>query len=329
MESDEKDVNNNDEGVYSPMVKIRKEQEVKMIEDNFEITNRQADPDYEAIHFSKSKKHDDIRLEGIEDLNIETFDRIETNSVLNFSSEKRDLVLGIIRKPEIKPLTVFNKERGGGLDSSRENSLEIEVDVNMEEREGSTGDQEDQGPSETEDGEAGDDATCIEEAESIIECPAITKNPFLKNNLKLNQHHKFKRSNIEKKQSKVVPKKFPFRRTNSENSNNSKTSSEECANDMTIKKAAALIKQFNNGGSSGKHSEGCSGESSKTPGTKKLINKFNSSEKKPTFCPTNYPGLGVSGVRSNHSGSRNTQTKVQQMVSAFNKSNFLQNKTDE
>ena len=331
MDSGEKDVNNNDEGVYSPMVKLRKDQEVQMIEDNFEITNKQTDPDYEAIHYSKYKRlgknDDEIKLEGLEDLNVETFDRIETSSVLNFSSEKRDLVLGIIRKPEIKPLSVFNKERGGVLDSSTENSLEIEVDVNLEEREDTN---EDHWPSENEDavsGEAGDDtAGVVEEAESVLECPAITKNPFLKNNSKLNQHHKFKRSNNEKKQSKFVPKKFPFRRTNFEHSNNNNSTPSD--DDMTIKKAAALIRQFNNGGPPGKDSEGCSEERLKTPSTKKLINKFNG-EKMPAFSRTNYNFTPSLGARSNNTGTKNTQTKVQLMVSAFNKSNLLQNKIDE
>ena len=330
MEEGEKDINNNDEAVYSPMVNMRKDQEVKMIEDNFEIINKQADPDYEAIHFSKNKKlgrnNDDIKLEGLEDLNIETFDRIETSSVLNFSSEKRDLVLGIIRKPEIKPLSVFNKELGGVLDSSTDNSLEIEVDVNMEDREDTN---EDQWPSENEAGEAVDTTASLEDTESIVECPAITKNPFLKNNSKLNQHHKFKRSNIEKKQPKVVPKKFPFKRINLDHSNNknNNTSIEDGDSDMTVTKAAALIRQFNNGSSSGKHSEGCSGDSLKTP-TKKLISKFNS-EKKPAFSKTNYPFTPSLGARGNNTGTKNTQTKVQQMVSAFNKSNILQNKIDE
>ena len=319
----EKDINNNDEGVYSPMVvQIGKDLEVKMIEDNFDIVNRQADPDYEAIHFSKSKKvgrnDNDVNLEGLEDLNIETFDRIETSSVLNFSSEKRDLVLGIIRKPEIKPLSVFNKELGGALESSTNTSLEIEVDINMEDREDNN---EDQLPSENEPGVNEGAKVSLEDTDSILECPAITKNPFLKNNSKLNQHHRFKKSNIEKKQPKFVPKK-PCRQTNFDHSNNnSSTGDGDSDSGMTVTKAAALIRQFNNGGSAGKLSEECSGDSLKTP-TKKLINKFNS-EKKPTFSKTNYSFTPSLGVRSSNTGTKNTQTKVQQMVSAFNKSNFL------
>ena len=67
---------------------------------------------------------------------------------------------GIIRKPEIKPLSVFNKERGGGSASSAETSLEIEVDVNMEEREDSN---DDQWPSENENEISGEYQTSIDD----------------------------------------------------------------------------------------------------------------------------------------------------------------------
>ena len=59
------EINNNDnvdehtgnDGVYSPMmmkhIKDQSDTEQKMKDDNFEVTNKQTDPDYETIHFNR------------------------------------------------------------------------------------------------------------------------------------------------------------------------------------------------------------------------------------------------------------------------------------
>ena len=319
MEEIEKDVNNNnnntDIGVYSPMMTIRKDQEAKMREDNFVITNIQADPDYEAIHFNKFRKlgkvdgdddEGEIGLEGLEDLNIENFDQLETSSVLNFSSEKRDLVLGIIRKPEIKPLTVFNKDLAA-VPERKDNSLEIEVDVNVEDIQALT-------PSTGEvlEGHEGSE----DDKEFSAECPTISNNPFLKNNANMNT--KARTCYIDKK----LPIKKPVRRLTPSNRSSSPGTHQDI---VTGSKAAALIRQFNNEESS-HNTELCPSETLKTT-TKKLISKFNK-ETKPTFPRSNYLTNPSLGVRRN-TGTKKTASKVQQMVSAFNKSKFLENNIDD
>ena len=320
MEEIEKDVNNNNNnnaniGVYSPMMTIRKDQEAKMREDNFVITNIQADPDYEAIHFNKFRKlgkvdgdddEGEIGLEGLEDLNIENFDQLETSSVLNFSSEKRDLVLGIIRKPEIKPLTVFNKDLAA-VPERKDNSLEIEVDVNVEDIQALT-------PSTGEvlEGHEGSE----DDKEFSAECPTISNNPFLKNNANMNT--KARTCYIDKK----LPIKKPVRRLTPSNRSNSPGTHQDI---VPGSKAAALIRQFNNEETS-HNTELCPSETLKTT-TKKLISKFNK-ETKPTFPRSNYLTNPSLGVRRN-TGTKKTASKVQQMVSAFNKSKFLENNIDD
>lgn len=307
------------------MVTIRKDQEAKirnkMIEDNFEITNKQTDPDYEAIHFNKQKKllkknEEGDRIMRTDDLNIEAFDRLETSSALNFSAEKRDLVLGIIRKPEIKPLCVFNKDRVTGQESSKETSLESEVDNSV------MGSQENilQRISGESIEEISDHKEIEEEMESIADCPTISNNPFLKNNTKTDKRFKICNG---KKQSKLISKKLPLRKVSS-NRSERKTTTEEGV--VVSSNAAALIRQFNNDESSSKNTEICSNGTLKTT-TKKLINKFNQ-ETRPAFPKANNPNNPSLGARTN-TQTKKTSTKVQQMVSAFNKSSFLQNKNED
>ena len=308
------------------MVTIREDQEEriksKMIEDNFEITNKQTDPDYEAIHFNKQKKllkknEEDDGIMRTDDLNIETFDRLETSSALDFSAEKRDLVLGIIRKPEIKPLCVFNKDRVSGQESSKETSLEIEVDINV------MGSQENilQRKSGEFIEEISDDKESEEEMESIADCPTISNNPFLKNNMRTDK--RFKICTEDKKQSKFIPKKLPFRKVSSNRSDRKITTEEGV---VVSSNAAALIRQFNNDESSGKNTEICSNGTLKTT-TKKLINKFNQ-ETRPAFPNANYSNNPSLGARTT-TQTKKTSSKVQQMVSAFNKSSFLLNKNED
>ena len=110
----------------------------KMKEDNFELARKQTDPDYEAIHFNRGKAINSVIQKDL-DKNISTvvsanaFDNIETASVLDFSSKKRELVLGIDRKPEIRPLAAFKLGHSAESSSDDGDSVSndiIEVDIN-------------------------------------------------------------------------------------------------------------------------------------------------------------------------------------------------------
>ena len=106
--------------VYSPMMRkhLRNnddddETARRMKEDNFEISRKQTDPDYEAIHFNRGAAGGASgRNKPVEPKTVkpDSFDIIESASVLDFSSKKRELVLGIDRKPELKPLSAFKME---------------------------------------------------------------------------------------------------------------------------------------------------------------------------------------------------------------------------
>merc|ERR1712173_472705 len=110
-------------------IKDQSDNEQKMKDDNFEVTNKQTDPDYETIHFNRGQsiKRSKTQIERIDA--DEDLDEIETASVLDFSSKKRELVIGIDRKPEIKPLSVFKLSDTSGSAMSSLESVSLSPDT--------------------------------------------------------------------------------------------------------------------------------------------------------------------------------------------------------
>ena len=240
-------------GPYSPMVRKHlpreeaQEAETRMKEDSFELVTKQADPDYETIHFNRGGKAASSRNTNQLSRETDNLDKIESASVLDFSSKKRELVLGIDRKPEIKPLSAFKLDKCEDSASEDTDTLDLEtfsleVDVN-EEAENS---------SDTSD--ALSDSEHIEQKPSPAECPKFSNNPFLKHQQKSNT--KFtKNPTRPSPRSDRSTKKFIQRKP------------DESKNNVT----AALIRQFNNDKSQTSSAE-TESKTVKTT-TKQLINK--------------------------------------------------------
>ena len=117
--------------LYSPMRKAERKAEgddtlacvkVKQSKPGEIDTNdgEKMDIDYESVDLRVTELLDSNLKIG-EDHNMTTrikhsellsddFRDIDSNSVLDFSARKRNLVLGIDRKPEIKPLSIFKTE---------------------------------------------------------------------------------------------------------------------------------------------------------------------------------------------------------------------------
>ena len=226
-------------GLYSPMMRkhLREDKDVerRIKEDSFEVNNRQADPDYETIHFNRGRGSQRKATEP------DPQDKIESASVLDFSSKKRELVLGIDRKPELRPLSAFKQSPQNNDD------LSLETDVN----------EEAETISEIEDH---DDAIDLETPEETTESETstLTENPFLKqqsNNFKFNKSKS--PPHTTKAEFHSPPKQFVKRNLD----DNGK-----------LKKnlTSALIRQFNHGKSQENSPE--INTSVKTS-TKQLINK--------------------------------------------------------
>ena len=232
-------------GLYSPMMrKHLREQtdavEQKMKEDSFEVTNKQADPDYEAIHFNRGRGSQRRATE----------DKIESASVLDFSSTKRELVLGIDRKPELRPLSAF---KHSPIDKQEEqqnhDTLSLEIDDNEEaETISDLGD----------DHQDADYVTTPEEV-TESETSTLSENPFLKqqsNNFKFNKSRSSP-PRTTKAEFHSPPKQF-VKRNLVDNGNLKKN--------LT----AALIRQFNHEKSQETSPEG---KTSVKTSTKQLISK--------------------------------------------------------
>ena len=226
-------------GLYSPMMRkhLREDKDVerRIKEDSFEVNNRQADPDYETIHFNRGRGSQRKATEP------DPQDKIESASVLDFSSKKRELVLGIDRKPELRPLSAFKQSPQNNDD------LSLETDVNEEAE--TISEIEDQ-----------DDAIDLETPEETTESETSTlsENPFLKqqsNNFKFNKSKS--PPHTTKAEFHSPPKQFVKRNLD----DNGK-----------LKKnlTSALIRQFNHGKSQENSPE--INTSVKTS-TKQLINK--------------------------------------------------------
>ena len=241
-------------GPYSPMVRKHlpredaQEAETRMKEDSFELVHKQADPDYETIHFNRGGKAASSRNTKQLSRETDNLDKIESASVLDFSSKKRELVLGIDRKPEIKPLSAFKLDKcdedsaSDDTDTLDLETFSLEVDVN-EEAENASDTSED--PS---------DSEHIVHKPPPAECPKFSNNPFLKHQQKSNT--KFtKNPTRPSPRSDRSTKKFIQRNP------------DESKNNVT----AALIRQFNNDKSQTSSAE-TESKTVKTT-TKQLINK--------------------------------------------------------
>ena len=68
---------------------------------------KESDPDYESVEFPDENS---LKNPLFSELLCDNFRNIDNNSELDFSTHKRNLVLGIDRKPEIKPLPIFKIE---------------------------------------------------------------------------------------------------------------------------------------------------------------------------------------------------------------------------
>ena len=285
----------------------------KMKEDNFELSRKQTDPDYEAIHFNRGNATNSVFKKDL-DKNISTvvsanaFDEIETASVLDFSSKKRELVLGIDRKPEIRPLAAF--KIGHSLESSSDDGDSIandiiEVDIN-----------EDAELTEEDESEFGESET------PTTENISFKNNPFLKS-----QPNTFRNQKpVNHAVNKVVK---PPRNKNSSQAENNK---------MKGNMAAALIKQFNNNGLADNNIEEKTSKTVKTT-TKQLINKFNNNSKSDHIKTTtksspnsHYPHPQRFSYNIPQSkpkpGKQEKSSNVLKIVSALNKSGFPQSNTD-
>ena len=228
-------------GLYSPMMRkhLREDKDVerRMKEDSFEVDNSQADPDYETIHFNRGRGSQRKTSEP------DSQDKIESASVLDFSSKKRELVLGIDRKPELRPLSAFKQS------PHNHDDLSLEIDVNEEAETNSEIDDHLQ-----------QDADDVETSEEFTESETSTlsENPFLKQQ---SNPFKFNKSKSPSRTTKAEfhspPKQFVKRNLD----DNGK-----------LKKnlTAALIRQFNHGKSQENSPE--INTSVKTS-TKQLINK--------------------------------------------------------
>ena len=283
------------------MKHLRDDTKKKMEEDNFDVSNKQTDPDYEAIHFNRQRS---LRGAGnTENVEPDVFDSIETASELDFSSHKRELVLGIDRKPEIKPFEVFkfNKTQDmPELVETLENVIDkIGTDINQDELLVSK------------------NANIAKDSTSGDSTISHSKNPFL-----INQSNNFK-----VKQS--VQRPFtPPRELSLEDKNSNET---ETGENKNVNSTAALIKQFNNDGKclNGGTSRGDENKAS----TKQLINKFNSpaktfngktliglnNNKKFTYCN---PAITSDNRTNKQSANKKLTSNVQRMVSAFNNVGF-------
>ena len=230
-------------GLYSPMMRkhLREHDAVeqRMKEDSFEVTNKQADPDYEAIHFNRGRGSQRRAAE----------DKIESASVLDFSSKKRELVLGIDRKPELRPLSAFKQSPIDKQDDpQKHDTVSLEIDDNEEAETIS-----DLGN----DHQDADYVTTPEEA-TESETSTLSDNPFLKqqsNNFKFNKSRSSPRTT--KAEFHSPPKQF-VKRNLVDNGNLKKN--------LT----AALIRQFNHGKSQESSPER---STSVKTSTKQLINK--------------------------------------------------------
>ena len=230
-------------GLYSPMMRkhLREDTvEKKMKEDSFEVTNKQADPDYETIHFNRGRGSQ-RRAE----------DKIESASVLDFSSKKRELVLGIDRKPELRPLSAFKQSPiDKHEDPQKQDTFSLEIDAN----------EESETISDVDDHHHQDmDEVPTPEHVTESETSTLSENPFLKqqsNNFKFNKSRSSPRTT--KAEFHSPPKQF-VKRNLVDNGNLKKN--------LT----AALIRQFNHGKSQ-ENSPPEISTSVKTS-TKQLINK--------------------------------------------------------
>ena len=82
-----------------------------------------------SVDRGQSIKRSKTHFERIE---ADVLDEIETASVLDFSSKKRELVIGIDRKPEIKPLSVFKLSDTSGSAMSSLESVSLSPDTTNE-----------------------------------------------------------------------------------------------------------------------------------------------------------------------------------------------------
>ena len=241
----EDEIRNTGGGLYSPMMRkhLREDTvEKKMKEDSFEVTNKQTDPDYETIHFNRGRGSQRRATE----------DKIESASVLDFSSKKRELVLGIDRKPELRPLSAFKQSPIDKQEDPQKNdTFSLEIDDN-EETETISSDLD------CHHQEADEVPTPEDVTES--ETSTLSENPFLKqqsNNFKFNKSRSSPPRTI-KAEFHSPPKQF-VKRNLVDNGNLKKN--------LT----AALIRQFNHG----KSQENSPPEISTSVknSTKQLINK--------------------------------------------------------
>ena len=251
----EDEVKNIESGLYSPMMRkhIRGETEAekRMKEDSFEVTHKQTDPDYETIHFNRGQGSQRRANERVNERASEPnpLDKIESASVLDFSSHKRDLVLGIDRKPELKPLSVFKHSLDDHeKDLANLDCTSLELDINEESETISEMDEEHQ---EIEDAEPPEENT-----ES--ETSTLSENPFLKH-----QSQKFK---VNKSKSSPHTTKVEFHSPPKHFVKRNFVDNGTLKNNLT----AALIRQFNHG-----DSEKTSPEINQPvkASTKELINK--------------------------------------------------------
>ena len=289
--------------VYSPMMRkhLRNDEEdenvKRMKEDNFEIVRKQTDPDYEAIHFNRGRaggvsgrnKQDETKM-----AKADSFDLIESASVLDFSSKKRELVLGIDRKPELKPLSAFKLENQIIQEKFGDHADDIDDSFITEDEESDLHSSENI---------VDDSNDFIREVPKKI-VPSFNKTP-LKKTIKI---------------SHEIKTESPLREICDDNNN------------LKINQTAALIKQFNKVESE-ESSPGKLPNKTKTT-TKHLINKFNNS--KSPFPTANKPSPVMNNsnkfsynvpmpTNRTQIKKEKNDSKVKQMVSAFNKSGFPSN----
>ena len=96
---------------------------------NFPMCFLLIPPISNSVDRGQSIKRSKTHFERIE---ADVLDEIETASVLDFSSKKRELVIGIDRKPEIKPLSVFKLSDTSGSAMSSLESVSLSPDTTNE-----------------------------------------------------------------------------------------------------------------------------------------------------------------------------------------------------
>ena len=286
--------NNNKAGeVYSPMVVRNRNQDdniKKMEEDSFELALKQTDPDYEAIHFSRGKAMGSNKnIKNNITKQVCVGEQVERASVLDFSSKKRELVLGIDRKPEIKPLSVFKVDKQEEMSSDEESIAEvIDVVADVNEDDASLSEEEEE-----------EEYFDTQSSGSLRENSSIRTNAFIKS-----QPSKF---NTTRRPGNQPVNRFSNHLSQDKSSG-----------------TTALINKFNNNGSKPKSNGEIVSKNLKT--TKQLINKFNKTsnqDSNPVKIPAISPHLQRFSYNMPQQQSKpgpKNNSNVLKIVSALNKS---------